>query len=121
MKEKSWSPVKYFLKKKRNIYYNKMTYYCVKDIDRCPYKRQITTINETRERCLAFCMSQPEFKDDWKTDMYSSRCGKFCQNVVDQVVKEYGYSKCCKKIQPSIQWYQQPIQSDVPQIIRGCY
>ena len=36
---------------------------------------------------MEFCLSQPEFKDNWMTDMYSSKCGRFCQNVVIQDVK----------------------------------
>lgn len=78
-------------------------YCCVKDIERCPYKRQVTTINETRQKCLDYCSSQ--INNDWTTDMYSSTCGKFCQQVVNQTIKQYGYSPCEKKIQPSVYWF----------------
>lgn len=77
---------------------------CVRDIKRCPYKTQVTTINEVRDRCLRFCHAQPEFQSP-TTDMYSSPCGRFCQNVVNQTIKEYGYSPCEKKIQPAVYWY----------------
>jgi hypothetical protein len=77
---------------------------CIREIERCPYKRQVTTINEVRENCLRFCHAQPEFQSE-VTDMYSSACGKFCQKVVDQTIKKYGYSPCEKKIQPAIYWY----------------
>lgn len=96
------------------------SYCCVKDIDRCPYKRQLTTINETREQCMRFCMAQPEFQENWTTDMYSSQCGKFCQNVVDQTIKKYGYSPCEKKIQPSVHWYQTPIADPGQSFFRPC-
>lgn len=82
--------------------------YCVKDVPRCPCKSQVTTINQVRNACLNFCYSQPQFKDDWMKDMYSSECGRFCQQVVDQTVKKYGYSPCEKKIQPAVKWYQYP-------------
>ena len=78
-------------------------YICVKDISRCPCKSQVTTINQVRQACLEFCHAQPGFGNQ---DMYSSACGKFCQNVVNQTVKQYGYSPCEKKIQPSVFWYQ---------------
>lgn len=90
-------------------------YCCLKDIDRCPYKRQVTTINQARNECLNYCKSQ--IQKDWTTDMYSSNCGKMCQKYVDQVIKKYGYSPCEKKIQPSVYWYQQPIEIDTPQLI----
>lgn len=82
--------------------------YCVKDVPRCPYKSQVTTINQVRNACLNFCYSQPDFQDNPNKDMYSSPCGKFCQQVVNQTIKEYGYSPCEKKIQPAVKWYQYP-------------
>lgn len=95
-------------------------YCCVKDIDRCPYKRQVTTINQTRDQCMQFCMSQPEFQNDWKRDMYSSACGKFCQALVDQKIKQYGYGPCEKKIQPAVHWYQTPIVDQGQNFFRPC-
>jgi len=77
---------------------------CAREIERCPYKRQVTTINEVRNQCLRFCHAQPAFKSE-VMDMYSSDCGKFCQKVVDQTIKKYGYSPCEKKIQPAVYWY----------------
>jgi hypothetical protein len=81
------------------------TNYCVKDVQRCPYKTQITTINQVRENCLKFCHAQPSFRSE-SQDMYSSPCGKFCQNIVNQTLKQYGYSACEKKIQPAVYWYK---------------
>lgn len=78
--------------------------YCVKNIPRCPCKSQVTTINQVRQACLDFCHAQPEFQSP-DMDMYSSKCGKFCQQVVDQTVKQYGYSPCQKRIQPGVFWY----------------
>jgi hypothetical protein len=82
--------------------------YCVHDVKRCPYKSQVTTINQVRDQCLQFCYNQSSFQDDWKKDMYSSPCGRFCQQIVDQTVKQYGYSPCEKKIQPAVHWFQYP-------------
>lgn len=79
--------------------------FCAKDVKRCPYKSQITTINQTRDMCLQMCYSDPRFLDGSR-DMYSSDCGKFCQNLVNQTIKEYGYSPCEKKIQPAVYWYK---------------
>jgi len=87
---------------------------------RCPWKSQVTTINQVRNQCLQFCHQQSGFKDDWTTDMYSSPCGKFCQQVVDQTVKMYGYSPCEKRIQPAVYWYQTPIESDTYQLNQRC-
>jgi len=78
---------------------------CVKEHGRCPYKRQVTTINQVRDRCLQFCYSDPRFLGSGQ-DMYTSPCGKFCQKVVDQTILKYGYSPCEKKIQPAVHWYQ---------------
>lgn len=78
---------------------------CAKEIPRCPCKSQITTINQVRQACLEFCHAQPSFQSPTQ-DMYSSKCGKFCQFVVDQTVKQYGYSPCEKKIQPGVFWYK---------------
>lgn len=80
--------------------------YCVHNIQRRPYKTQVTTINQVREACMNFCYSQPCYENDWTKDMYSSPCAKFCQEVVNQTIKQYGYSPCEKKIQPAVHWFQ---------------
>jgi len=76
-------------------------YCCATPIERCQGKSQVTTINQTRNACLEFCVRQT----GPTTDMYSSPCGRFCQFVVDQKIKQYGYSPCEKKIQPAVFWY----------------
>lgn len=79
--------------------------YCIRNVPRCPEKSQVTTINQVRENCLRFCHAQRSFQDDWQKDMYTSTCGKFCQDFVNQTIKRYGYSPCEKKIQPAVHWY----------------
>jgi len=84
---------------------DKKMYCCGKEHERCPYKRQVTTINQVRDQCLQFCYSDPRFLHSDR-DMYSSPCGKFCQKLVDQTILKYGYSPCEKKIQPAVHWYR---------------
>lgn len=78
---------------------------CIKRVQRCPFKSQVTTVNQVRDAALAFCHAQPSFKSP-SQDMYSSECGKFAQEMVNQTLLQYGYSKCQKKIQPSVYWYK---------------
>jgi hypothetical protein len=77
---------------------------CGRYVERCPYKRQVTTVNQVRDQCLQMCYSDPRFLHSDR-DMYSSPCGKFCQKVVDQTLLQYGYFPCQKKIQPAVHWY----------------